>query len=300
MIGTEETQPGDRKWWQNVTSLNARLRIVYGAGIAVSFSALFELAVDYGGWLKPFGIAMPLVIDVYWMTALGVATDPARGKRERRWAGVHAFFAISLSITGNIMFHEFQTGGWTIDKHAQSILVAVLACIPVVLTGTLTHLVLVARGQLADSGTGRHRQVVPATAGTASVPAVPAPGTDAVVPVPATPGTDVTAAPAKPAGEGQAANRPVPAARRKREADPELCERVVREFAVAHPRPGAESVDRRRARAEKFLAEFRARTGERANNGEIAKALGVHPKRDVPEIRAGITEPDEVRQEGIA
>ena len=78
---------------------------------------------------------------------------------------------------------------------------------------------------------------------------------------------------------------------------------IVREFAAAHPRPGAESIDRRRARAEKFLAEFRTRTGERANNNELGKALGVHPKRDVPEIRAGITEPGERpegRQEGIA
>jgi hypothetical protein len=150
-----------------------------------------------------------------------------------------------------------------------------------------------------DAGTGTP---APARAsGTdRTVPVARTAGTDEAAPAP-TSGTDVSTASAaggtdaegggarqQPAGERRQA-----VARRKREADPELCERIVREFAAAHPRPGAESIDRRLARAGIFLAEFRERTGERANNDELGKALGVHPKRHVPEIRAGITEPPE-------
>jgi hypothetical protein len=149
------------------------------------------------------------------------------------------------------------------------------------------------------AGTGGTNRLAPT--GTGLVVPVPAPV------VPAVPGGTVTtvpasaphAIPAKGSGTSQqpAGGKQPPGNRRKREADPELCERVVREFAAAHPRPGAESIDRRRIRAEKFLAEFRERTGERANNQEIAKALQVHPKRDIPEIRAGITEPEGERGE---
>jgi len=68
---------------------------------------------------------------------------------------------------------------------------------------------------------------------------------------------------------------------------PGLREQVVCEFAAAHPRPDAESLDRRRARAEKFLAEFRRRTGERANNTELGKAMKVS-KATAGEIRRAI------------
>ena len=120
-----------------------------------------------------------------------------------------------------------------------------------------------------------------------SVPPARAGGTNEVAP---TGGTDVTAVPAAGAKGSGARQQPAGerrhgAARRKREADPELCERVVREFAAAHPRPGAESIGRRRERAEKFLAEFRERTGERANNDELGKALGV-PSTSVTFLRS--------------
>jgi len=148
----------------------------------------------------------------------------------------------------------------------------------------------------------RARQTVPVVGANALVPAgtgTSAPGTTTVVVVPPTTGAPAGTG-ARPAGE----RHQPPVVRARRAADPGLREQVITEFAAAHPRPGAESLDHRRVRAEKFLAEFRERTGERANNYELGRALGVHPKRDVPEIRAGITEAEgeqpEDRQEVTA
>lgn len=171
MIGANGPQTAsEKKRWQKLLTLDTRLFVVYGAGISASFSALYELASDFGGWPQPFGIALPVVIDVYWMTALQVALDSSRSNRERWWAAAHAFLAIGLSITGNIMYHEMDTGTLRLSKTAHGDLIAILACIPVVLTGTLTHLVLLARGSQAGP------EAVPVPAGAPVPAASPEPG----------------------------------------------------------------------------------------------------------------------------
>lgn len=150
----------------------------------------------------------------------------------------------------------------------------------------------------------------------------PGTGTDAQAPVavPTAPGTALTAPEAPTAalgtgravldghGTGRLALEPAPAAPvaepaarpaakgpRARSADPALCKAVVDEIA-GRPRPAVEDATQLVDRAEKILAEFRTRTGERMNNGELGLALRIH-KRRVQEIRAQVAEPDAAGQE---
>lgn len=135
--------------------ISAGLYTVYTSGILGSFSALYDLAVDYGGWnngvgFLRLGILLPLCIDVYWLTALGVAIDSSRGNRDRIWAAVHALAAIALSVTGNLLYHELHAGDMRLDHVTSALLVAVIGSVPVLAAGALTHLAILAR---APAGT---------------------------------------------------------------------------------------------------------------------------------------------------
>lgn len=149
----------------------------------------------------------------------------------------------------------------------------------------------------AGAGTGSPGHAAPAPGTSPAAPAPrhrgtgqPVPAAKRLVPPRPVPG----GAPAGATGEsGVRDGQPPAAAFRARTADPELCKRVVAEFAAAHPRPAVEDVDQLRARAVKFLDGFRDQTGERANNAELGRALHIHPKRQVPKLRAAISEPDE-------
>lgn len=173
-----------KKWWQEIAALTptGRLYIVYTAGIGSSFSALFQLADKYGGWPGPVGIALPIVVDFYWITALGTALDSSRTNTQRWLAAVHAVLAISLSITGNIMYELLHRGIWRISDHDLGILVSIIACVPILLTGTLTHLI---RLILAPGNRGQGAEPVAGTKAPAPVPAVPASLVPAAGPVPA-------------------------------------------------------------------------------------------------------------------
>jgi hypothetical protein len=301
MSDTSEKKP--EKWWHSAhkaITLDARLYVMYGAGILASFSALFELAVKYGGWFKPFGIALPVVIDVYWMTALQVALDASRSKKERGWASAHAFLAISLSIIGNIMFHELNTGSWHFSTHDKSALIATLACIPVVLTGTLTHLVLLARRADAGAGAGKAAPAPVQAPVPAPAPAVqPTPPAPAPVQAPA-PAPAPVQRPNRPApatGTGSGAPRPNRAAAARPAtaavpADAELRMKIAKEMR-ARDRPAIEDTQQKIARLQKFVDEFHALTGgARMNADEASIALRTH-KSKVAALRACISEPGE-------
>jgi hypothetical protein len=142
-------------------------------------------------------------------------------------------------------------------------------------------------GNHADAG-GSGNQAAEAAAG--SAPAVPGtPGPVAAGTTGEDHGQAVPAPRAASAGEaGQparapraAAGRPAPSA----EAG-EPREDVVADLA-ARPRPALESTQQREQRALDVLAEFRRRTGQRMNNTELARALGMR-KADVGGLRTAI------------
>lgn len=328
MFGEKTTQPdpaapGNARWWQKAATLNGRLYIVYAAGIAASFSALFQMAVKYAGWPELFGPTLPIVVDVYWVTALQIALDSSRSTTQRWKAGIHAFFAISLSITGNIMYHLLDTGIWHLDVRAHGVLVALIACVPVVLTGTLTHLVLLAR-PAGNRGAGTEPAVpglpVPDSALVAPVPVLaaeplrvvpePVPGTGAeplTVPSQSVPGTtepaEGTGTTAEPSTESAGSRSVTPAgtvkgvsqhaapgaaARGSQPRPAGLCEAVTLELASRTPPPRPmEEATQLVARAAALEAEFKEKTGVRMNNGELGRAMHIHKAR-VKEIRDAI------------
>jgi len=61
---------------------------------------------------------------------------------------------------------------------------------------------------------------------------------------------------------------------------------VVAEIA-ARPRPALDTAEHRQALALAIVREFKQRTGERMNNAEFARALGMR-KADVVPIRAAL------------
>lgn len=179
MTGTDDAQPatglpaaaqptdvktGRWQQWQKIHTIKSRLYIVYTVGIGLSFSDLYLLAVKYGGWEKGIGLGMPVIIDVYWITALQIVLNSSRSKGQRIMAAFHAFFAIGLSISGNLLYHELDTGDWHLTGHALGQLVAVLACIPVVLTGTVTHLAVLAQQPAATPADTAPAEAEPAAA----------------------------------------------------------------------------------------------------------------------------------------
>ncbi|MGH3188199.1 MAG: hypothetical protein ACRDOL_13195 [Streptosporangiaceae bacterium] len=96
-----------------------------------------------------------------------------------------------------------------------------------------------------------------------------------------------------PAGRsGPSCRAPRSAADRPASAGPrEPRDAVVAELA-ARPGPALESTQQLEQRALEFVREFRRRTGQRMNNGEFARALGMR-KADAGALRAAIQEREE-------
>jgi hypothetical protein len=177
--------------------LKAGLYTAWGAGVLTSVSTLYDLAVVYGGWNRGLGILLPASLDVYWLIALAVAMDASRNSRQRVKAAIHAGVALTISVIGNVLYHEMHAGDVRLDRFVAAILVAAIGSVPVLTGAAIAHLSVLAR---TSTGTGL------------PVPDGGAPATDPVpVPVLAGAGT------AKGTGTGGTARTvpappPVPAA----------------------------------------------------------------------------------------
>jgi hypothetical protein len=125
--------------------IRAGLYAVYAGGILGSASALYDFAVDYGGWNHGVGVFLPLSLDVYWMTALGIVMDSRRDSRVRAKAAIHAAVAIAVSIAGNMLYHELHAGDLNLSRFMAQVLVAAGGAVPVLAAGALTHLTVLAR-----------------------------------------------------------------------------------------------------------------------------------------------------------
>ena len=118
----------------------AGMYTVYGAAVLASLSTLYELALRYAGWTTGFALLFAVTLDIYWLTALHMAMDKSLGVKQRVQAALHAFTAIAVSVTGNVIFHELHAGMWTLGRGSGALVTAVMASVPLLAAAALTHL----------------------------------------------------------------------------------------------------------------------------------------------------------------
>jgi len=158
-----------------VTPLLAITAVVWLSAVLASMSALYGLAVSYGGWGSHVAVLFPCCLDLYWIAALGVALDRSLPRRSRLAAAGHSGAAFALSAGGQLLYHELHAREIHLG-HLAPLAVGIIAIIPAAAGAALAHLVTLHQAATVPAGAKAKRVVPPRPARTvpadhATVPA---------------------------------------------------------------------------------------------------------------------------------
>lgn len=166
MSGLKLPKGADLSSWlpARVTPLHVVTGIVWAATVLASMSALYSLAVTYGGWQSAVGVLFPCCLDLYWIAAIGVALDANLPSKARVAAAAHSGVAFALSACGQLLYHEMHASGKhglklsQIQHTQRGILIAAIGLTPAFAGLAMAHL------------NALHRRAAP---GAVTVPAKP-------------------------------------------------------------------------------------------------------------------------------